>query len=522
MIDRPNFLFLITDQQRADWLGCYGHKVVKTPNIDKISQSGTIFENFYTASPVCMPNRASLMTGRYPSLHGLRYNGCILPHRANTFINLLAEAGYETAAFGKSHLQPYTAKAPMANSIEDLKHIKEAWNDIERAESYLEEPQFYQPDEKFEFETPYYGFKNVDIVTSHGDRCGGHYRQWFRQMAPDWQSFHDPKNELPNNYTCPQAYRTPVPEELYPTAYIRDRVVDYIHTAKNKDTPFFAFVSFPDPHHPFNPPGKYWDMYNPDEFELYLPYEAHKNPTPPMRWLNRNLKSGADGQKTPQTALMLDEHHIKEAMALTAGMISFVDDAIGTIMDTLSDTWQNDNTVVCFNSDHGDYLGDFNMILKGALQFKSITRVPFIWMDPGMRTREKTDALCSTVDIASSILDRAGLKTFNGNQGKTFLPALLGEVPLRDEALIEYNDGGSRLGFKEPARVRSIISLGWRYTVYKDCDWGELYDLKSDPDETENLWHITAFSETKAYFAERLNHHLIAQMDESPLADRLA
>ena len=126
MIDRPNFLFIITDQQRADWLGCYGHKVVKTPNIDKISQSGTIFENFYTASPVCMPNRASLMTGRYPSLHGLRYNGCVLPHRANTFINLLAEAGYETAAFGKSHLQPYTAKAPMANSIEDLKHIKVA------------------------------------------------------------------------------------------------------------------------------------------------------------------------------------------------------------------------------------------------------------------------------------------------------------------------------------------------------------------------------------------------------------
>ena len=263
-------------------------------------------------------------------------------------------------------------------------------------------------------------------------------------------------------------------------------------------------------------------MYNPDEFELTLPYEAHKNPTPPMRWLHKNLKSGAGGQKTPQTAVMLDDHNIKEAMALTAGMISFVDDAIGTIMNALKDTGQNDNTVVCFNSDHGDYLGDFNMILKGALQFKSITRVPFIWLDPQKRTKRKTHEICSTVDIASSILERAGLKPFNGNQGESFLPTLFGEASTRDEALIEYNDGGSRLGFEEPARVRSIISPEWRYTVYKNCDWGELYNLKSDPSETENLWNTSAFNETKAYFAERLNHHLIAQMDESPLADRLA
>ena len=98
MIKRPNFLFLITDQQRADWLGCYGHPVVKTPNIDAIAAKGMRFDNFHVASPVCMPNRASLLTGRYPTLHGLRYNGCRLPLGANTFVDLLAEAGYHTAA----------------------------------------------------------------------------------------------------------------------------------------------------------------------------------------------------------------------------------------------------------------------------------------------------------------------------------------------------------------------------------------------------------------------------------------
>ena len=97
MTKRPNFLFLITDQQRADWLSCYGRPVLKTPNIDKIAAYGTRFDNFHAASPVCMPNRASLLTRRYPSLHGLRYNGCSLPKTANTFVDVLASAGYHTA-----------------------------------------------------------------------------------------------------------------------------------------------------------------------------------------------------------------------------------------------------------------------------------------------------------------------------------------------------------------------------------------------------------------------------------------
>ena len=112
MTDRPNFLFFITDQQRADWLGCYGHPVLKTPNIDAIAAQGTRFEKFYAASPVCMPNRASLITGRYPSVHGLRYNGCVLPTHARTFLDCLTEAGYHTAAIGKSHLQPFTGRLP--------------------------------------------------------------------------------------------------------------------------------------------------------------------------------------------------------------------------------------------------------------------------------------------------------------------------------------------------------------------------------------------------------------------------
>ena len=520
MTDRPNFVFIITDQQRADWLGCAGHPVLRTPNIDALAARGTRFENFHAASPVCMPNRASLLTGRYPSLHGLRYNGCVLPENANTFVDVLAGAGYDTAAIGKSHLQPFTDLPPMGRKPEEIAGAADAWKDA-RPATYQEAPEHYTDDAAYPIKTPYYGYRHVDMVTHHGDRCGGHYGQWFRQNAPDWQALHDTANELPHSYSCPQAYRTPIPEELYPTAYVRDRAVDYIKGRQTEDGPFFAFVSFPDPHHPFNPPGKYWDMYTPDQFDVTLPFEAHQNPTPPMQWLHENWKTGG-GQMTPQTAMMLDDDQLRQAMALTAGMIAFIDDAVGDIVRALEGTGQMDNTVICFTSDHGDYLGDFNMLLKGALPFRSITRVPFIWSDPSDRRPSVSDALCSMVDLSATILDRVGLSPFNGNQGISFLQTTRGGDGPRDEALIEYNDGGNRLGFETPARVRAMVTDEWRYTVYRDQPWGELYDLREDPNETRNLWDSPDHRETRMHLSERMTHHLIAQMDESPLADRIA
>jgi arylsulfatase A-like enzyme len=104
---RPNFLLFITDQHRADHLGCYGNRVVRTPNIDSIAARGARFDHFYVANAICMPNRATLMTGRMPSLHGVRYNGIPLSLEAVTFVELLAAAGYSTALVGKSHLQNF-------------------------------------------------------------------------------------------------------------------------------------------------------------------------------------------------------------------------------------------------------------------------------------------------------------------------------------------------------------------------------------------------------------------------------
>ena len=522
MTRQPNFLFIITDQHRADWLGCYGHPVLRTPHIDALAARGTLFEDFHVAAPVCMPNRASLMTGRWPSVHGLRYNGCILPQSATTFVDRLASAGYRTAAIGKSHLQPFTGLPPQGRDFDpDVERI-EAWK-TNLGDYGQEEPDRYTGEVGYyDFPTPYYGFQHVDMVTGHGDRCGGHYGQWFRQTAPDWQALHDRTNQLPHNYRCPQAFRTPVTEGMYPTGYIRDRAIDFIQNQSAANQPFFAFVSFPDPHHPFNPPGRYWDLYSPDDFELSLPYSAHRNPTPPMRYL-RDQWQGAGEQATPQTAMMLDDQALKEMMALTAGMIAFIDDAVGEILQALKANELDQDTVVCFTSDHGDLLGDFNMALKGALPFRGVTRVPFIWSDPRNPQPRRTSALASTVDISATILDRAGVRAFNGIQGQSLEPVLSGNhAEHRDELLIEFNDGGRRVGFDAPARLRSLVTRDWRYTIYLNQPWGELYDLRNDPNETHNLWDDATAAGVRAHLAGRLNHHLTAQMDESPESLRLA
>ena len=522
MTKRPNFLYFITDQHRSDWLGCAGHPVVKTPNIDAIAAQGTRFADFHVAAPICMPNRASLLTGRMPSQHGLRYNGCLLPETATTFVDVLAAGGYDTAAIGKAHQQPFTGHPPMHlpdPEGEPKRLIEEAW--AARPEDYGKEgPEKYTGDAPYDFPTPYYGYTHVDMMTSHGDRCGGHYEQWFRQQD-GWEAIWDDANELPHNYSCPQAFRTPVPEELYPTTWVADRAIDYLQDEKRKDAPFFAFVSFPDPHHPFNPPGKYWDMYSPDDFDVTVPYSAHQNPPPPLAWLEDQFHSGGKAV-TPQTAQRVTDQAAREAMALTAGMVTMIDDQIGRVIQALKDSGEYDNTVIIFNTDHGDYLGDYGLILKGVLPSASITQVPMIWSDPKHRAPDVTETMASTIDIAPTILDRAGLTPYRGIQGKSFLPVLKDGAAHRDDVLIEFNDGAAKYGFSTPARVRTLRSSDWRFTIYADEDWGELYDLNADPDETHNLWDSPGHQTLKGQLALRLAHLLTRQMDESPRSQHIA
>ena len=213
MSDRPNILYFMTDQHRADWLGCAGHPVVKTPNIDSLAARGTRMTQFHVTTPVCMPNRGAIFTGRYPSVNGLRHNGLPLPTDANTFVDILHDAGYRTAQIGKSHLQPFTDQ-PLTRADED--HVaNDAFPEATKPDGSdysHEHPSKYEMAELYEFPENYYGFDHVRMVTNHSDKCGGHYLQWLRSKTNEWKEMRDWANQLDHDYTCPQAVRTSIPE----------------------------------------------------------------------------------------------------------------------------------------------------------------------------------------------------------------------------------------------------------------------------------------------------------------------
>lgn len=262
-------------------------------------------------------------------------------------------------------------------------------------------------------------------------------------------------------------------------------------------------------------------MYSPDDFPVDLPFSDHKNPNPVMQLLKENYHN-KEAQLTPQMMMYQGDREIREARALTAGMISCVDDGVGKVLDALRANGQFDNTVICFSSDHGDYLGDFNLLLKGSMPFRGITRVPFIWSDPDNRSGAVSNALASTIDISATVCNRVGLAPYNGIQGKSLLSTMENRGDVRDSLLIEFNESSPRLCFTSSARVRSLVTAEWRYTIYGGLEWGELYDLKEDPLETNNLWNNPDYQLVRGELAEKLCHHLTAQMDESPESIRLA
>ena len=513
----------MTDQQRADHLGCMGNTILRTPHIDLIANKGVRFSRFHVVNPICQPNRATIMTGRYPSSHGVRSNGIPLPLTARTYVHVLRDAGYRTAMVGKSHLQNITGLPPAidppgAGPFEyEAGRLREAderrlFGDAYESENTREWRA--NPDRKFL--TPFYGFDHVDLCTMHADLVSGHYEGWLRGRHHDPDSLRGPANALDKgNISTPRAWRTAMPEDLYPTTYVAEKTCAQIDQLADEEQPFFLKCSFPDPHAPFTPPGKYWSMYEPDE--MPVPPSFGKGNSPVLDFMRQAHADGVD-LRNGELPFSVSEREAQEALALTYGMIAMIDDAVGRILARLATHGLMDNTIIVYMSDHGDEMGDRGIMQKGPLHYQGSVRVPCLWRDPDNSSRagSQADGLASSVDFAQTLLERLGLAQPYGMQGVDLAPLLTRGEKVRDHVYLEDDRERIYLGFAEPQRLRSIITERHRLTVYNPMDWSEMFDFATDPDEIENLWDSPTSRDLRAIMVEKLLHASIGSGERLP------
>jgi arylsulfatase A-like enzyme len=516
---RPNFLVFIADQLRADHLGCYGNPVVRTPAIDRIAAEGFAADGFHVATPICMPNRASLLTGRMPSLHGARHNGIPLSLKTANFVDCLRKAGYLTALVGKAHFQNITGNPPQWPRDPALRGRPEA---VVLEGNYEQESKLsWRANPKHDVELPFYGFERVCLTVEHGDDVEGHYRRWLRAELPEADRLLGPANALPTPelalFQARQAWRTRIPEELHHTAYCAAMSERILEEAARERQPFFLFCSFADPHHPLTPPGKYWDMYRPQEIALPRSFRPGANNPPPHLAALRQARDERRAVKDTPQLFACTEEEAREAIALTYGSISFIDDMVGRVMARLAALGLADDTVVIFTSDHGDYMGDHQLLLKGPIHYRGLIRVPLLWRDPAAPRGIRSAALASAIDFAPTILARAGVTPFNGIQGSDMSRLIAGiDAAHHAELLIEEEGQRPFAAIEGRVRMRSLVTPRHRLSLYDGVPWGELYDYDNDPDEMSNLWDDPASAPLRAELTLRLARKMIALTETSP------
>ncbi|MDE2793032.1 MAG: sulfatase-like hydrolase/transferase [Paracoccaceae bacterium] len=536
MTEPPNVLLISTDQQRADHLGCYGNPTVATPAIDSLAARGTVFDRFYVACPICMPNRVAILTGRMPTVNGTRHNGIPLSRDAVTFVDVMRAGGYHTGLVGKCHAQNITGKPldvkamfpQSAMGTAPPEALADASRERRSGSGYEAElmPLWHADPERDAPETPYYGFDYVRFANGHSDKVQGHYTAWLNARSGDGDRLRGPKNALPApGLVAPLAWRTAIPEALYPTRYIAEESCNFIdfHLQERPGNPFFLHCSFTDPHHPFTPPGRYFDMYAPADIPLPPSFDARDPDAPPMlKRLRAEWAAGTARTDGPMPFCVTAEE-VRQIIALTYGMISCIDDAVATLLGHLESHGISDKTVVIFTSDHGDFMGDHGIILKHGLHYEGVLRVPLIWADPDRSGPVRTDLPGSSIDIGATILTRAGLAPFNGNQGLPLLDLLDGAIPNpRRGILIEEDELGAHLGTDAGLRTRTYIEDNWRLTLWQGMEGGELFNRNSDPHELKNLWSDPDFSNERARMTEAMLREMIRLGDTAPFATHMA
>ena len=509
---KPNVLFIITDQQRADHNGFMGNEVVRTPNLDAIAARGMVFDNAWVSNPVCMPNRSTIMTGRMPSAHGVIFNDRSLELGAATHVRQFRQAGYRTALIGKSHLQHGMSRnavmdRAMAPTIDH--GYPTGWDELEHHEHYENgAPAF--PDD-------FYGFGHVELSIDHGARVSGHHLLWALDKGGSRDDLHVEYGEsAPGSRRSEhwwQIYQPPYAEEFHSTEFVTERTIAFIDDAADGDEPWYAWASFPDPHHPLTPPGRWFDRHDPADMPLPESFGDPLEHVP--TFLQRFSHIPAEeqwGWVGPLGAR--DPDFVRQCIAATYGMIEFVDHGVGRILAAIEAKGQLDDTIIVFTTDHGDQMGDHSLMTKGQMHFRGCLQAPMVIVDP-RRPAGRTSSLSSSIDLGSTLMELCDVPTHDGIQGHSLVPILDDpSASVRDHVLIEED---FRRAFAEmvrmPAKSRSLIwEDGMKYTRHSG-NRTMLFDLEADPHEMNELGHIDPAA--KALADDRLADALMEAVDDS-------
>lgn len=417
-----NLLFITTDQQRWDSLPCYGLDFIHTPALDRLAREGTVFEQCVVPAPVCVPCRAAMLSGQYPSSTGVLNNGNWLPDSVPTWPQLIGAGGRRTVAIGKMHFHPWDTLGGFDERIsaEDKRHV-------------------YLPDD------------HVKFLQAQG-------------------------LERPHPTTDPEYFESlgapvkPWPKDLHIDAFVGNQAADWI--AKNGHEPFAAWVSFPGPHDPYDPPQEMAALYYDAPIPAPVGSAAELANKPPAQ-----RGRGADTIKNAMFQLDLSQataEHYRRWRAHYYANITLIDEGIGKIIAALETLGVLDDTLIVFTSDHGDALGDHGLPYKGFF-YNAMVHVPLILRGPGVPKGERVGSLVSTLDLVPLFYRTCNVAPPATLQGEDLSLLLRDPSATLREAV-----------FSEISGRAMVQTVRYKYAHYSDGS-AELYDLAADPNEIENL-----------------------------------